>query len=526
MRTVLCCLLIFLGAGPSVAAITPEALRALAYSGDVDAVEQAFGDAHEETLEGTLAYNDLRNMVVTLSVSHPDIIDFVETWLTTYPESPYAKSVWVFQMHSVAGRVRGSDVARDTHPEALQMFRQMQRRGMEVALEAYHTAPDYVPASDAVFLHNMTTKMLSTDRHFDILTEVMQVTPNRGSLGRALMLATPQWGGRGYGAIIDLCDMFADKVPAEENYTAEVCTVDMIHYYPNSAAAKAYSYRLLDEVDHPRLLKARAMRVIDEMRHDETDVVLEYLSQPDVRDVDAAINFQRMFRNDATSANVLALFDEKLQAFGRQGMLHDPYDTEVLDIVSRANGFWLSGRYSFDENEQSIIARRRAVGAPFDARAWDEAALHRPTYADPEQSLVASISDSDAYYINAIHYGDHHRYYLLRMLANKVRSATGIRWWVSQDRPNPITDDVFETELLCPIMRLNRLVAAQCELEGLDEQHCYEYPGLAGEIDSMIADARAKGVCDTELNAPLDTLLYEPVAVGFSGLDAGIANRP
>ena len=80
-------------------------------------------------------------------------------------------------MNDIAWRLRGPEYARNVHPEALETFNSMPDCGMDLALGAYRTAPDFFPASDAVFSYNLTTKRLGLSEHFEMLDDVLKTIP-------------------------------------------------------------------------------------------------------------------------------------------------------------------------------------------------------------------------------------------------------------------------------------------------------------------------------------------------------------
>ncbi len=213
MRTFLIFAVLCLIAVPARAAIDPIALREMAYRHDIDGAEAAMAQAQAQALTGSLSPDDLRAIVAILNVSHPDVVDFVGDWLAAYPASPYAQTIRASQMTRAAWMVRGTGSVRQTHPLAMSTFHQTVDDAMTLALSAYATAPDFIPASDAIFGLQFATKTLSNDAYFAVLDHVMARNPNHESLARALNLAMPQWGGGGKPMIRTICRTYAEQIP-------------------------------------------------------------------------------------------------------------------------------------------------------------------------------------------------------------------------------------------------------------------------------------------------------------------------
>ncbi len=534
MRVLLCAFCIFFQTLAAHAAITPQELRDMAYAGDIDGVEQALRQAHQETLDGTLTFEELRELNNILIVSHPDVLDFVEDWMEAYPDSPYAKTLHVFHTRDIAWAIRTIAVARRVSPEVMQTFRAMQDQGMDLALSAYAMAPDYVPASDAVLLHNFTTKRLSPSEHLDILTAVMEATPNRGSLARASILASRKWGGPGYSALIGLCDQYAAKVTDIENYTPEVCSIDLIHYYPPTDQGRAYSYDLLEDHDHPYLAKARAQRGLDRGLPEDADDVIAYLSHPDVLDNEMIRLFRERFAPTEKVESLIALYDQQKRQFVEEGLLHNPYDPEVLfrafdyyDVRVTMQGTTIPDNAEEMREFGYLLTRRYVAASPYSGGAWQRMANAIPDSFQSEQNLRRQAITYDPIRVNAVYYGGHDDGSLYGYLQSKLAIFRKLRALEEEGRPNPFSEAEELDHVLCPLVRLDRLHRARCEADGLNDQSCYLWaPSIQADIRQSVTAIERQGVCRYERTAPLTDLLYtEPMPFDLGELNEGIANR-
>lgn len=520
-------------------AITPEQLRQMAYDGDVHGAEAALRDAHQETLDGTLAYNDLRDLVTTLIVTHPDVIDFVKNWRMEYPGSPYADTLWVFHQQEAAWAIRTNRVASRVPREAMQTFRVMQQQGMEVAMRAYERAPDYVLASDAVFTHNVTTKALSASGHFELLQDVMAVTPSRDSLARASMLTLPEWGGPGHGAILRLCEIFAGQITDVDGYTNDVCAVDLIHYVPsNNSAGRTYSYRLMETVDHPILAKARARRALDLRSDEDRGDIIGYLSQPDVVDDRMMQKFIWDFGPpdaefdpwDEEGAAFLELYDAQLRDYVEQGLLHDPYNPDVLFHAYEIydpyvhNPLTNSEEYDPDLAKMYILLHKRHVFmSSFSAPAWHNLANGVSAQSRAEGSVMDRATLHDAPRVNAVYFGNHESSYIAHFLQDKLSIYRHLRRLEETGEENPFTVEEELAHVTCPIARLHRLYRASCAAQG-DCERSFSHVKIWGA--EVFDEITQNGLCEDERAAPLDSLFYsEPLPYDLGDLNEGIANR-
>jgi len=525
MRVYLVSILFFLQTATLEAAITPETLREMAYAGDIDGAEAALAQAHAESLDGTISYDDLRRLVTTLIVTHPDVIDFVETWVKEYPDSPYAQTAYAFQMRATSWRLRGESYAGQTPPEAMRAFRDLQNRGMSIALEAYAQVPDYVPASDAVMLHQLTTKRLDWDTFEAIVADVMATTPNRGSLWRASLLTLPQWGGVGHRGVQGLCEHYADQITdAEEGYTVDVCIIDLIHTTSSGEAAQAFANRRLGALTHPNTRLARLRQARDRGNPEDDAFILSYLADVGLKDRFNATNLAWQLRiTDEVEAQLRAL-DARWQAEAEAGIMHDPYSKDYIDVLLRRYKLPISQSIHFDaakRAQRDLLQQRLAASAIFDAGAWADMGLEKRIAARSSADMLLA----DPYYINAMYYGNYAQEYTTAMMAVKSDLFALHQTLVENDQPTELTDAELEHDVLCPLARVDRLFVAMCEANPDPFHPCSDfeevYPFYRVAMDYIVAE----GMCEAERDAPIEDLLYQPVRPAFDELHVGIANR-
>jgi hypothetical protein len=507
------------------AAVTPEALRGMAYAGDIAGAEAALAQAHAESLDGTISYNDLRELVTVLIATHPDVIDFAEAWLKEYPDSPYAQTAYAFQMRATAWRLRGESYAGQTPPEAMRAFRDLQNRGMSIALEAYAQVPDYVPASDAVILHQLTTKRLDWDAFESIVVDVMAITPNRGSLWRASLLTLPQWGGVGHRGVQGLCEHYADQITdVDEGYTVDVCIIDLIHTTSSGEVAQAFANRRLGSLTHPNVLLARLRQARDRGNPEDDALILSYLADVGLKDRFNATNLAWQLRIDDDTETQLRELDARWQAEAEAGIIHDPYSKDYIDVLLRRYNLPIALGIHFDATKRAqrdLLEQRLAAGAIFDAGAWADIGLTKRNSARSSADMLLA----DPYYINAMYYGNYAQEYTTGMMAAKSDLFSLHQMLAENDQPTELTDTQLEQDVLCPLARVDRIFVAMCEANPDPNHPCSDfeevYPSYRVAMDYIVAE----GACEAERTAPIEDLLYVPVRPSFDELHVGIANR-
>jgi len=517
MRLTVFVAILLLASRAVIAQTAPEQIRDYAYSGDVPRVEAAFAQAHQASLTGQISFDELRALSDILIVTHPDIIDFTIQWREDYPGSPYAAALRSAQLMQNSWTIRGTKSIRDTHPDALRTFQELQVAAVGLAQEAYGAAPDYVAASDVMFRGQLATKPLSNNAYYEMLQDVMDVTPSRQSLAHALSVTLPNWGGGGYRVILPICDEFAAKVIDVAGYTTDVCAIDMIHQFDRSDAARNYADGLLDSVSHPLTDPARARRAMARQADGDRGFLIEYMSRPEFMDIRTASRFKSYFRNDDESEALMVALDSRLQANAAEQLRHDPLNMDHMSIIKREIIILAELSIRPDRERNRIFAQRSILVSPYDSSNWESAA----TFLG-RGNTIEKLSGYDPYLINAIFYSDHSMLSLRALMIKKTNGYQNYQRRVSTGEISPLPEEELHREVHCPAIRLARLMQAVCDGRGQD---CNEATGLSDSLDQIFSEVEAGDLCQYERNASTADLLYTPVQVDLTGWDDGIANR-
>lgn len=525
MRGIVFLLILLVMAVSARATVTPETLREMAYAGDIDGAEAAFAQAHAESVSGDISYDALRELTSVLIVSHPDVIDFVDAWMHEYPDSPYAQIAYVFQLRQTAWRLRGERFVGQTPPAAMQAFQDLQNRGMTIALGAYAQAPDYVPASDAVILHQLTTKRLDWDAFAVIVEDVMAITPNRGSLWRVSLLTLRQWGGVGHLGVQGLCEQYADRITdVDDGYSVDVCIIDLIHTTSSSETAQAFANQRLGTLTHPNVLLARLRQARDRQTLEDDALILSYLADVSLMDRQNATNLAWQLRIDENSEAQLRAMDARWQAEAEAGIIHDPYNRNYIEVLLGRYGLPVAQSRYYDNAalaRREILTQRLAAGALFDASAWADIGLSKRNSARTSAEMLLA----DPYYINAIYYGDYAQEYTTALMVAKAELFALHQMFVASGQATELTDEELEQDVLCPLARVDRLFVAMCEANPDPRQPCSDFEAVYPPYREAMEHIVDHGLCEAERAAEIEDLLYLPVRPFFDELHGGIANR-
>ena len=504
------------------AAITPEELRDLAYAGDVAGAEAAMKQAHAESLSGEITFDELREIQSILINTHPDIQAFSLDWIEAYPDSSYAKSNLAFQLTNSAWNVRGERYISETYYIAIDTFTEMTESAMDIALEAARAAPDYIPATDAVLNLQNVTKRLTRSAHRDFVRTTLRHAPDPGTLNRALRISKTNWGGLGITDIRTYCQLFADMIEGESDYTTDICIVEHLTEYDKIENHLEFATEVLDASDHPRLEYARVELALLRRSDSDRRVVLDYLARPDIYATNMVRKFTSAFPPDRESSEVVKAHNTRDQQRASDVLPHDPFNPSIIKVLLRRYpGYGFANMSQFNWDPVRNLYRRQLIASPYDPRIW--------AFASDEHSIdPSSSSQHDLYMQNAVHYSYHDLDYLQLFLSKKLEGDHQYRDHIAADDLSAKGNQIIsakqrDTFLLCPVVRLTRMVEYQCEAmdQGPSCASFHRYPYHA----DILAEVAERDICFDERNAPLETLVYEPVEVDLGDIAPDMANR-
>ncbi len=170
-------ILMILPAG--VQAFTVDDLRTAVDADDMKAVEAGLDRAQTEYLEGARSADDIRDLFIAISRSDPAMISFVEDWFNASPTNPKAQIARAWSLWNGANQI-----AKAENDYARQVVAAIKADFTELALAAYASDPDLMPAADALI--RGYAQDMSAPTPLEVMNNVLARDPNWGSVERAL----------------------------------------------------------------------------------------------------------------------------------------------------------------------------------------------------------------------------------------------------------------------------------------------------------------------------------------------------
>jgi hypothetical protein len=405
--------------------------------------------------------------------------------------------------------MRGSDLPRFTWPDAMDEMANLHGAAMEMALRARDAAPDLVAASDAVI--RVAQAFGAADLAEEELARIMAIAPNHGSLTRASNSMAPKWGGS-VDAIVRSCEGYAALLPDVQDYTVDICLVEMLTEAPVRGAPRDWAWDMLTQLpDHPNLLAARMERAVGgHGSAQEKIAALEaYLDS-------GGTNFIAAWHLDVERTTLDPNADGGLQTFvirefakttealthnGGNPTLVDHY----LDLLGRLEGANLPA----DIPTEAILRNLLAI-APYNADAWADLARLQARGGQAED-----FRDAAPFIANAIAYSNHKPDVISGMINLYDWSFPGVtdaaRSGFLDDLGAGKSPDIV-TDVACPYVRMTRVLLEVCAAEGLAPAGCRDTKYGFQSMNDEMEEITSHGLCQTERTADIADLFYTPAA--------------
>ena len=162
----------------------------------------------------------------------------------------------------------------------------------------------------------------------------MSLTPDRGSLLRALSITQPKWRGRFDGAI-KLCSTFAKAVTNVAGYTTEVCLVDAAYTYQYDENVKNRAREMLQKIDVDYLDYARRQDWEPGYSRAADRDILKYLQGEGYADYEMAL----WYDGNVSKPQGLPMVGEAVYAArldtAREKLASDPFNPDLIEILTR-----------------------------------------------------------------------------------------------------------------------------------------------------------------------------------------------
>ncbi len=518
MRSIISGVILLVSATFAQAAVSPDALRQLAYEGKYADVDAVMREAHQQSLSGEISYDDLRGLVFVLTRTHPDMVDFRHKWLEAIPDSPYALTAQAWYTHNEAYNMRGTALARDVPREAIWEFSRLKNEAHRLMLRAYDLAPDFAPASDGAIRMLKKRGILWQWQLDRIVAAVMADTPNFGTLQRASTHSDRRWGGVGPALNDDLCDRYFDKIPEYPDLTKDACTVSLMALNGQLDERSNFVADVLDREDHEVLAYARVRRALERKTDEDRQIVMQYLDNVSFdtpwfhSDLEVAQLFSSnwTFIQDEESIAFRQRLQNRLHEEVHAQLVHDPFTVELLRIAAWDYNL-ISDLRLFHNYEHFTYWLRIAVAQPYDLSNWMKAGIAQGRLMDGP-----SLNILDTGYHNAVAYSDHNVFMITNFLQAKLSQYDLFlelgEGHVVNDRRLP-SEEVFMTEVGCTLATLIRLFRDAAAIAPEEHRNSLDGTRIGLNIDQVENDLKASGYCDHIWETSMEDLRLEPIEI-------------
>ncbi|MBD3677528.1 MAG: hypothetical protein HUJ27_03895 [Rhodobacteraceae bacterium] len=502
--------------------LTADEVRAMAYAGDFAGLDIRLQDLQTKVAQGQISADAQRDIYATFATTDPRMHRFVRAWLEGMPGSAHANTAQAQIELTLGWYVRGPEFAQWTYPDAMEYFRRSQASAIRHAETALKNAPDLIPASDLMILMAKSGRLPRSVHAY--LADIMERRPNYGSLSRGLTITGPNWGGD-WDQVVDLCSRYALMVPDSPGYGIKVCQLDAAlsnHHDRKHALGLA---RLFDSSDAAALDRWRAYDAVY-LRPDAPgarDRAAKEMMRDDFTDLALAESFDRFTSKPEGLPSMPALVFARLREKAREGIEHDPYNPDYLEVLGRD----FVGIEKLPDApsipEQIELKKRSLMFQPYHYEHWAELAALQMRGFDMDNPFAA-----DPYFINAIVYSNYHPQDVAVYLSHRLMlamqhmrlSAPGGR--LPEDLRQKALASAFgrasDTELLCPYVRIQRIWEANCA-RAPGEGFCTFNEMQTQVMDMIAAKVETQDLCASEKSAPLPTLLYQPIPLDRSAVE-------
>ncbi|WP_371228242.1 hypothetical protein [Roseovarius sp. 2305UL8-3] len=501
--------------------ISEDDLREAAYAGQVDRVEAAFVEAQAAFESGDIPADDMRALVMVLTVSHPKMTELTDEWLRLYPESPFAHVVQAWLYNDIAWNIRGPNIIRKSYPDAINGFYAWHREALAHAAYAYERAPRLIPASDAMI--KFANGAGSDIEAFGILKQVMSTDPNMGTLRRALWLTAEGWGGSVKQAE-RMCQTYAPGLGGALDPVTQCLLYAWSEHHNWSMQGWARS--VVADSDDPNLAYYRMYGLMffwGVHNRKDAEFAFRYLSRKDIIWSKAAETFDL---NISERYGYPFLYEAHLRkriAFTREALELDPYNPDLIaklnirivpDVHRNSLGEPMKKEdWALSPEDKKEMVRRQLVASPYESGHWwrmSEILWHELA---PDELLSV-----DPYLINTVVYSNHSMWELKRLMQKKKDQLELTQETAYGELGGyTLTQDV-DNDIICPLIRAQRLYEKVCLATKDEHSSSCEYSKYyQADLDAIWADAVERQICTKERFSPVSWLYYEPVPVENPG---------
>ncbi len=528
MRAVLTAIALALPLPLTAETLDPDRLWSLMTTGDFRQVETELEIVRAEVRKGTISFGQQRRLYQLFETTHPEMLEAIDDWLAERPDSIHAAVAKTSSLQHIAFLIRGLLPAAYVHSEAMAEAQRLRDQGYDLIWRTYRSAPDFIPASDKVvqYYHDFPG-----EQPFEqTIAEIMEVTPNKGTLLLALGPAAPRWGGS-VELVFRLCQQYAAKLPDDPGYTSDLCKVQAIYEHQIYGEVRDWARGVLDRTDNARLAKAH---LIDSAYDRFTRPAmkwrfLKWYEESGINDPEIAGRLEGRY-------GVEDLEEKERERQGRiaeAALDHDPLNPDLIIKTVRANiesfdlppgpvftfGYGTPGKVNLGTTHRGRIPPP-TLDHPY--RDLAEAALEYGTYnpevwqllgdicfcyTDPEGHLYVIEMNRIAAVVTNYNIGYLESYYTA-IRTNWVNWHWAIERGATEWDGKPFDPVQLRENLDCPYVQATRLVELACSYQSAWE--CRPSGSPMTEVQLFLEDPESGQYCPEMWAAePEDLLLSD-----------------
>ncbi len=496
---------------------TTLGLRSAIYAGDVEDVETSFQRTQAQFVEGRRSADEMRCLFRHFQRSRPETTTFIDTWLESYPASPFAQTAKAWNLYQSSLDMRGTGPDEEIYSEAAHLAETWMQDGWDLASRAYAANPRLIAASDVLILSAHAVG--AQTRGDAVFAEVMANAPNYGSYERA---RAQHSAGRGHTweEVERFCDTYAATFIEEGSDPALVCRLKVSPAFPRKRLWRIGQLKALDRPDLDYLWLTYLTR--PEASADHAARAHAVMTADDYRDNTFAPRFDSHLAEKHGYGYVLPGITARRVAHAEKLLPHDPYNPVLIKWRLEAMSAplpldWQTFQLRLSSPspaEAEELTKRLVIRAPFDRQAW---AYYRWALTMSHGRLPHGLNM--AFHNNLVVLGDHRmddlKEYLghLYIAFHEFPKYSGENAVYGPGDTSAQYAGYFDgvdrdSEILCPYVRGMRLWEHLCDTREGGNCHLSGY--VTGRYLQVTEEVEARDICIPERTMPQEALFLSP----------------
>ncbi len=351
-------------------ALTTDRVFELAVSGQIDQLETELNVLDIAVRQGEVSYDAQREIYDLFQTTHPDVVQTIQVWRVRKPDSRHALAASMWHNYHAGFMLRGSRLARYTHPRAIAAMEERHQLALKAADSLLRDHPDFVPGTDGTLRLMLTVGDRS--KIDEVLLRILEHSPNAGSLERALFAFQGKWGG-GWSQLARICHDFAPMVPGDE---AELCMARaVLDYEVRNPFGRATANRVMADRGHEF---APIYRMLHAIENGDANAAMRYFPEAEIDDYWVIRRLYHVVGPERRVMKAFSDFEEK-EALK---LPRDPLNPELLIMHAHMNG----GLFTW-QMQEAADRMRQDMAAHLEARGLTQKEARSGSHPDVAQWL-------------------------------------------------------------------------------------------------------------------------------------------